>query len=227
MMTGDGLSDLADSLTTLGARHVAYGVLPVHYQVLETALLRTLREIVPDELWSETARKGWAAVFKFIGQAMQAGAGSQVEISKGTRKSLEAIEASPSDVLRMKINSSPSSPEPLLMPSWPVDKKSTDTTTSSVSRFAIVDPVAPKLPQRKGDDTKSVSSSSDSPPMLPRRQPELARACCSNPPTLPKRSMDENKASCKAIHDDSTACTVSETTEAADHEHQVSVVRAR
>uniref|UniRef100_A0A7S3LFH6 Globin domain-containing protein n=2 Tax=Amphora coffeiformis TaxID=265554 RepID=A0A7S3LFH6_9STRA len=78
----DGLSDLAENFKSLGKRHVSYGVNQLHYSILETALLRTLQGILPASDWTEDARKGWAAVVKFITKGMQAGATSyNIEIA--------------------------------------------------------------------------------------------------------------------------------------------------
>jgi hemoglobin-like flavoprotein len=205
MMTGEssGLSDLAEALVKLGNGHVAYGVQASHYRILETALLRTLQEIGGEELWTETVRKGWAAVFKFITQTMQAGAMSRVEIIHDERKTTD----SPSPVLRMKIHSTQFVPscEPLQMPCWPENDD-----TKSVS-----------------------SSSADTPPILPRRRADTVRASSGSPLMLPKLTTDETKTRYRTIlaiheaHDDSKSCTVSGATETAYHEHPPCAVGAR
>jgi Globin len=81
MMLGDDMNHLALTLQRLGARHLEYGVLPQHYRVVETALLRTL-EMGLKEHWNETLRKGWQAVFKFLAKAMMCGCEHEVEIVK-------------------------------------------------------------------------------------------------------------------------------------------------
>eukprot|EP00529_Nitzschia_sp_RCC80_P028220 CAMPEP_0113446420 /NCGR_PEP_ID=MMETSP0014_2-20120614/3696_1 /TAXON_ID=2857 /ORGANISM="Nitzschia sp." /LENGTH=267 /DNA_ID=CAMNT_0000337509 /DNA_START=1008 /DNA_END=1808 /DNA_ORIENTATION=+ /assembly_acc=CAM_ASM_000159 len=72
----DILSELAQSIASLGSRHVhSYGVVPAHFIILEAALLRTLRGgLEPLGRWTTNARKGWSAVLKFIATAMQQGA---------------------------------------------------------------------------------------------------------------------------------------------------------
>jgi len=80
MMSADSsnASHLAILLQELGGRHVKYGVGPLHFSVLETAILRALTKALGGTAeWTEDARKGWAAVLKFIGKAMMAGSGSK------------------------------------------------------------------------------------------------------------------------------------------------------
>ena len=116
MMIKRELGNLSLALQSLGARHVEYGVKPPHYNIVETALLRTLQlglggngngngdgegdegakeEGEEDEqpqqqggddantraiTWNVQLRKDWAAIFKFIGKAMQSGATKEVQI---------------------------------------------------------------------------------------------------------------------------------------------------
>lgn len=103
MMIGDAMSDLAETLHSLGARHIAYGVHPAHYKILETALLRTIEDALPPERWTVQVRKGWAAVIKFISKGMQAGAGSELEILKTKRRSIEDDRASAEMTLRLTV----------------------------------------------------------------------------------------------------------------------------
>ena len=84
LMVGNDLETLSETLEELGARHVGYGVLPAHYAILETALLRTLEQGLGD-LTSEV-RKSWAAVLKFVAKAMMSGADAEIEISKEAQK---------------------------------------------------------------------------------------------------------------------------------------------
>ena len=81
MMLGQDMDGLAEALYTLGGRHVQFGVTPAHYNIVETALLRTLGGALGDQ-WTDEVRKGWAAVFKFISKAMMSGAGTEPEIVK-------------------------------------------------------------------------------------------------------------------------------------------------
>ena len=84
MMMGENMNDLALTLQQLGARHIEYGVLPQHYRIVETALLRTL-EIGLKDHWTQDLRKGWAAVFKFLAKAMMSGCEHELEIIKEER----------------------------------------------------------------------------------------------------------------------------------------------
>jgi Globin len=87
MMGENDMSVLEEALTTLGARHVSYGVHPPHYDVLATALLRTLEGALHGEgEWTPDVRKGWAAVIKFISTGMQEGAVAKVLIDRVLRE---------------------------------------------------------------------------------------------------------------------------------------------
>ena len=220
MMTGDGaVSDLAEELSTLGRRHVSYGVHPVHYQILETALLRSLRDLLGEDGWTHTVRKGWAAVFKFIGQAMQTGAGSQVEILKHRRKSVEDIRRSTNaDILRLRVRSpspdrdlSPTTrppAEPLRMPTWPANHRS-----NIFANCEDTTPSAPRLPKRSSDDTTTCASSfADAPPTLPRKQLHVGRSHHIMP-TLPQQAKGDTITSSKTLSDDSISTSLSENTE--------------
>ena len=101
MMTEDDVSKLGDILINLGARHVSYGVHPAHYNVVETALLRTLESAL-QERWTPETRKSWAAVFKLVSRCMQAGAGSQLELMKINRRKKVQHESA---VLRLRVMS--------------------------------------------------------------------------------------------------------------------------
>ena len=81
MMLGQDMDGLAEALYSLGSRHVQFGVHPAHYNIVETALLRTLAGALGEQ-WTDEVRKGWAAVFKFISKAMMSGAGEELEIIK-------------------------------------------------------------------------------------------------------------------------------------------------
>lgn len=69
----DQLDALGPVLQRLGARHVAYGVRPAHYDAVGTALLDTLANGLGDEFTAE-ARAAWTEAFTLIAGAMQAGA---------------------------------------------------------------------------------------------------------------------------------------------------------
>ena len=75
------LKELSKVVQELGARHVEYGVLPAHFQVVETALLRTLETGLGKDNFTEDMRKSWAAVFKFLSKAMVTGSSSQIRLT--------------------------------------------------------------------------------------------------------------------------------------------------
>ena len=62
----EGLNNLAalvPVLENLGKRHVAYGVLPVHYEVVGQALLNTLEiGLSPSGNWTPQVKEAWGKV---------------------------------------------------------------------------------------------------------------------------------------------------------------------
>jgi hypothetical protein len=70
------------------------GVHPPHYQVVETALLRTLQAGLGDQ-FKEDHRKSWAAIFKFLSKAMVDGSTCELKIIKDTHKDDSASSTTP------------------------------------------------------------------------------------------------------------------------------------
>merc|ERR1712127_94479 len=67
-----GLADLdklVPVLQGLGKRHVGYGVLPAHYDVVGQALLATLEGGLGAE-WNEQVKASWTAVYGIIAKTM-------------------------------------------------------------------------------------------------------------------------------------------------------------
>ena len=67
-----GLADLdklVPVLQDLGKRHVKYGVLAAHYDVVGQALLATLQAGLGEE-WTDKARDAWTAVYGVIAKTM-------------------------------------------------------------------------------------------------------------------------------------------------------------
>jgi hemoglobin-like flavoprotein len=77
-MLGPDLEPVSKTLTTLGAQHVEYGVLPAHYGIVGEALLYTLETALGDK-WTPLVKKGWVGVYTFVSTAMMAGANRQVQ----------------------------------------------------------------------------------------------------------------------------------------------------
>ena len=74
--------DVARSLQQLSARHFAFGIVPAHFSMMETALLRALEFVLGESNFNNgKLRQSWAAVLKFIAAAMQAGVHSQIQIT--------------------------------------------------------------------------------------------------------------------------------------------------
>lgn len=112
MMLGQDMDGLAEALYTLGRRHVQFGVHPAHYNIVETALLRTLAGALGEQ-WTDEVRKGWAAVFKFISKAMMSGAGEELEIVKeGQQQKVESSSNKKKKCATMRLNL-PVSKEPI------------------------------------------------------------------------------------------------------------------
>jgi len=88
LMLGKDMVSLADALSTLGSKHVTYGIQPPHYIIVETALVRTL-ELGLGDKFTVSLRKDWEAVFRFISRTMMMGADDRVEIVKLQRRTAE------------------------------------------------------------------------------------------------------------------------------------------
>ena len=67
---------LRPTLRTLGARHVAYGVLEEDYDTVGSALLRTLERTLGDAFTPEL-EKAWTEVYAMISAEMKAGAATK------------------------------------------------------------------------------------------------------------------------------------------------------
>jgi hypothetical protein len=159
MMLGENMNDLALTLQQLGARHVEYGVLPQHYRVVETALLRTLKKGLAEH-WTQELRKSWAAVFKFLAKAMMAGCEHELEIIKEEQSIKERR-------IRMEI----STKLPLeIFPMSPSSSETNDCQRWSPLCVAIPFDDSPRSlsPPNEGK-ARSRRSSFDTTPMIPRR----------------------------------------------------------
>ena len=58
----------------MGARHVSYGVLVPHYEVVGQALLQTLEQALGEDGWNDTVKEGWAGIYVFVSTSMIRGA---------------------------------------------------------------------------------------------------------------------------------------------------------
>jgi hemoglobin-like flavoprotein len=73
-------SDLLEkTLTGLGTRHVKYGVLPQHYPLVGSSLLKTMASFAGDA-WTPTVEQAWVGAYTAIVGIMLAGADYPVEI---------------------------------------------------------------------------------------------------------------------------------------------------
>ncbi|CAJ1960720.1 unnamed protein product [Cylindrotheca closterium] len=88
MMLGNNMESLAEALSSLGEKHVTFGIQPPHYIIVESALIRTL-EVGLGENFIASLRKDWQAVFRFISRTMMMGSENRVEIVKSKRRSAE------------------------------------------------------------------------------------------------------------------------------------------
>ena len=68
------LEILGEELEKLGARHVSYGVLPPHYDIVGEALLQTLEQALGKEAWNDTIKEGWTGIYVFVSTSMVRGA---------------------------------------------------------------------------------------------------------------------------------------------------------
>ncbi|GMI84838.1 NON-SYMBIOTIC HAEMOGLOBIN 2, ARABIDOPSIS HEMOGLOBIN 2, HEMOGLOBIN 2, phytoglobin2, haemoglobin 2 [Hibiscus trionum] len=60
------------TLNYLGAVHVNSGVIDPHFEVVKEALLRTLKEAMGEEKWSEDMKAAWAEAYDQLAAAIKA-----------------------------------------------------------------------------------------------------------------------------------------------------------
>jgi hemoglobin-like flavoprotein len=70
---------LEKTLTGLGTRHVKYGVLPQHYPLVGSSLLKTMANFT-GEAWTPAVEQAWVDAYGAIVSIMLAGADYPVEI---------------------------------------------------------------------------------------------------------------------------------------------------
>jgi hemoglobin-like flavoprotein len=72
---------LSDALLGLGARHVNYGILPLHYPMVGGALLKTFESYLGAD-WTPEVRQAWVDAYAAITELMLEGAHYPEEILK-------------------------------------------------------------------------------------------------------------------------------------------------
>jgi hemoglobin-like flavoprotein len=65
--------ELGSTLRDLGARHVGYGVKPIHYATVGSALMWMLENILGKDFTLET-RQAWVALYQLVAETMLRGA---------------------------------------------------------------------------------------------------------------------------------------------------------
>jgi hemoglobin-like flavoprotein len=63
---------LSDALKGLGTRHIQYGVLPEHYPMVGSTLLKTF-SLCLGNLWTPTIEQAWSEAFAVVVQLMLSG----------------------------------------------------------------------------------------------------------------------------------------------------------
>jgi hemoglobin-like flavoprotein len=69
---------LSNALTGLGTRHIRYGVLPEHYPMVGSALLKALA-ICLENAWTPATEQAWSEAYTAIAQLMLSGADYPIE----------------------------------------------------------------------------------------------------------------------------------------------------
>ncbi|VFQ68346.1 unnamed protein product [Cuscuta campestris] len=59
------------SLKKLGATHFKYGITDAHFEVTRYALLETIKEAVPGEMWSEDMKDAWGVAYDHLVAAIK------------------------------------------------------------------------------------------------------------------------------------------------------------
>jgi hemoglobin-like flavoprotein len=92
-MLGPDLEPLKAALRNLGSRHVDYGVLPAHYDIVGTALLATLKAALPEnKKWTHQVQHGWTTVYHIVSTHMMEGAYQRMELEQQVRQQQEQVE---------------------------------------------------------------------------------------------------------------------------------------
>jgi hemoglobin-like flavoprotein len=73
------LDTLVEALKGLGTRHVKYGVLPKHYPMVGSALLKTFAAKLGSD-WTPEAQQAWTDAYGVVAQVMLEGADYPPEI---------------------------------------------------------------------------------------------------------------------------------------------------
>lgn len=69
---------LTNALRGLGTRHVSYGVLPKHYPMVGSSLLKTLANLA-GEAWTPEVKQAWVDAYAVITTVMLEGADYSIE----------------------------------------------------------------------------------------------------------------------------------------------------
>ncbi|VFQ67876.1 unnamed protein product [Cuscuta campestris] len=59
------------SLKKLGATHFKYGITDAHFEVTRYALLETIKEAVPEEMWNEEMKDAWGVAYDHLVAAIK------------------------------------------------------------------------------------------------------------------------------------------------------------
>jgi hemoglobin-like flavoprotein len=70
---------LVNALKGLGTRHIQYGVLPAHYPMVGSTLLKTF-SIYLDSAWTPTTEKAWSDAYTVVTELMLSGTDYPSEI---------------------------------------------------------------------------------------------------------------------------------------------------
>ncbi len=69
---------LSSTLAGLGTRHIQYGVLPEHYPMVGSALLKAL-SICLEDAWTPATEQAWSEAYITIAQLMLSGANDSIK----------------------------------------------------------------------------------------------------------------------------------------------------
>ncbi|CAJ1955631.1 unnamed protein product [Cylindrotheca closterium] len=157
LMLESQLYDLAEALSSLGLRHLVYGVGKEHFKVLETAVLDTLELFLPHPEWTKCLQKDWQGVLHFICKGMIVGADQGFSIK---RKKRELGELS---VATLRLQPTPSNSNdtsaPIIMSPPP----------ACGSRFDLHVIKSPKDPPKPAMRSRFENFFEDSLPQTPKR----------------------------------------------------------
>ena len=73
-LLGPDMELVEEQLYELGTSHKRYGVTTEHFEIMGTALVQTLQNVIGKRSFTDKSKKAWDEIYKFMSMAMIQGA---------------------------------------------------------------------------------------------------------------------------------------------------------